>query len=363
MAAAPSAMMELQADSELAKTMPAAPPAGDDKRFILAAATEEAATQVTFRLPRAVTVANGHSLMVPIVDRAVPAERLALYQPGTHALHPLAALRIVNDGDSGLPPGVLTLYEPMASGASSFVGDARLSALPAGDERLVSYALDQKLRADREVASRQRVAKGKISRGVLEVTFLDEQTTTYRFKAPAREARTLVIEHPRQAGWRLKAPQIETAEVTDASYRVRQRLEPGEEVVIELTLERPRVQRLQLINVTTTQLAAYARYRELDPGLHRVFERIAELRRAIEGHERRLQQLGQERERIFQEQKRIRDNLSRVPHNSDLQRRYLTKLDGQESELERILVALGAAETDHGRAQDALADYIAELEL
>ena len=83
----------------------------------------------------------------------------------------------------------------------------------------------------------------------------------------------------------------------------------------------------------------------------------------IEGLERRLQQLGQQRERIFQEQKRIRDNLGRVPQNSDLQRRYLAKLDGQESELEQILEALGAAEADHGRAQDALADYIAGLEL
>ena len=134
-------------------------------------------------------------------------------------------------------------------------------------------------------------------------------------------------------------------------------------MVIELTLERPRVQRLQLINVTTAQLVAYARYRELDPSVHRAFERIAELRRAIEGHERRLQQLGQTRDRIFQEQKRIRDNLGRVPHNSDLQRRYLTKLDGQESELERILEALGATEAAHGRAQAALADYLADLEL
>jgi hypothetical protein len=143
----------------------------------------------------------------------------------------------------------------MASGALSFVGDARLSALPAGDERLVSYALDQKMRADREVASRQRVAKGKISRGVLEVTFLDEQTTTYRFKAPAREARTLVIEHPRQAGWRLKAAQIETAEVTDASYRVRQRLEPGEEVVIEdaVTVPALRIQFIRYCQVRTSK--------------------------------------------------------------------------------------------------------------
>ena len=341
----------------------AAEPTDQGTRAILAVASEEAATQVLFRLAAPVSVAKGHSLMVPIIDRATPAERLALYQPSSHALHPLASLRLANDGESGLPPGVLTLYERSPEGAVSFVGDARLSVLPAGDERLISYALDQKTRADREVKASQRIAKGKISRGVLELTVVDEETTSYRLKAPAEEARDLVIEHPRRPGWELKSPAPEAAEVTETSYRLRQRLEAGEAAEVAVTLQRPRTQRLQLLRLPTAQLAAYVRTGELDAPLRRAFERIAELRRGIEGQERRVARLTEARERIFQEQKRIRDNLSRVPQNSDLQRRYLTKLDGQESELEGLLTSLQAAQGDRDRAQEALADYVSGLTL
>ena len=42
----------------------------------------------------------------------------------------------------------------------AFVGDARLTTLPAGDDRLVSFALDQKARIDRTVENDRRLAKG-----------------------------------------------------------------------------------------------------------------------------------------------------------------------------------------------------------
>ncbi|HET6520457.1 MAG TPA: hypothetical protein VFG47_11675, partial [Geminicoccaceae bacterium] len=190
----------------------------------LAAEAEEAATQVAFRFPEPVGVATGHSLMLPIIDRDVPAERLALYQPETHASHPLATVRLTTDGDTGLPPGVLTLYERGApdgggGGGITYVGDARLGALPAGEERLVSFALDQKTRVDREDRGEERIARGRISRSVLELTVLDEQTTVYRLRAPAREDRLVVIEHPRRPGWDLAEPAAEGVELTPGDYR------------------------------------------------------------------------------------------------------------------------------------------------
>jgi hypothetical protein len=41
--------------------------------------------------------------MVPFVDCEVPAARTWLYQPETSARHPLAAVRVPNDGESSLP--------------------------------------------------------------------------------------------------------------------------------------------------------------------------------------------------------------------------------------------------------------------
>src|SRR5216683_1053327 len=61
----------------------------------------DAATQVVFKYPRTVNVDNGRTLSIPIIDRQVPAERLALYQAETAARNPLAAIRLTNDGDSG----------------------------------------------------------------------------------------------------------------------------------------------------------------------------------------------------------------------------------------------------------------------
>jgi hypothetical protein len=47
-------------------------------------------------------VATGHTMMAPFVDSEVPAARTWLYQPETVARHPLAAVRVRNDGASGL---------------------------------------------------------------------------------------------------------------------------------------------------------------------------------------------------------------------------------------------------------------------
>ena len=77
----------------------------------LSAVAQDAATQINFRLPRPISVKAGHSFSVRFLNREIPADRIALYQPETHTRHPLAAIRIKNSGKSGLPPGALTFYE------------------------------------------------------------------------------------------------------------------------------------------------------------------------------------------------------------------------------------------------------------
>jgi hypothetical protein len=330
---------------------------------MVAAQAQEATTQVVFRVPRAVTVANGQSLMVPVADRKVPGQRLALYQPATHALHPLAALRLINDSETGLPPGSLTLYESADDGAASYIGDARLSVLPAGDERLVSFALDQKVRIDREQKGKQRILKGKINKGILELTLSDEQTTLYRIKGPAREPRRVLIEQPVRPGWKIIAPKPEDVELTEKHYRIRKELEADSEATVEVTLQRSRLQTIQLVRMTDEQLVAYAKTGELDAKLRRAIAKIGDLRHAVNQHQRRLEQLTESRKQIFEEQKRIRNNLSRIPTNSDLYRRYLKKLNAQEDELEGLNKAIAAAQDEVNRAQDALTKYIAGLEM
>lgn len=338
------------------------PPPPPGQARILAAASEEAATQVTFRVPYPVTVASGQSLMIPVIDREVPARRIALYQPATHDRHPLAAVRLTNDGNTGLPPGVLTLYEGGATGAA-YVGDAQLATLPAGEERLLSFALDQKTLVDREVQTKQQIGKARIVRGVLELTYAQEQRTIYRFKAPAGEARELLIEHPRMAGWTLRDPAPEAVELADEQYRIPFELKPGERAQLDVVMTRPRLQQVALLNMQATQFIQFVQEGGLGPRVREALERMAQMREAIDGHKIRLQALEQDRNVIHSEQQRIRDNLARVPRDSDLQRRYLEKLGEQEDRMESILAESEKTREALEAATKALTDYIQSLDI
>ena len=127
---------------------------------IVAAADFRTATQIAFTAPYKVTVAAGQSLMLPLLDRDLPARRIDLYpalgeQPATRS----PRSRSTNDSGSGLPPGVLTLYQQSRDSGALYLGDARLAALPAGDKRLLSYALDSKVTIDRGTAERRPIVK------------------------------------------------------------------------------------------------------------------------------------------------------------------------------------------------------------
>ncbi len=342
----------------------AAAPGGPPKPAVpaLLAQSREAATQVLFRVPEVVSVESGNSLVVPIVNREVPARRVALYQPATHATHPLAAVRVKNDGASGLPPGVLTIYERAAkSGAVAYVGDAQLTTLPAGEERLVSFALDQKTKIDRTVKRQQTLAKGSINRGVFKRTIIDRQTTTYRLKAPAREERTVLLEHPRRKGWKLVKPGGDDVALTKDTYRMEVKLDKGGKEVFEVVMERPRLETVKVMSMSSYQIASFARANELSAEVRKAFTRMAELKNAIARHGRDVVALEGEQKAIVDDQDRIRDNISRIARGSDLYNRYIKKLDRQEDRLESLVEAVDEARARRKKAEDAFADYVSKL--
>ena len=85
----------------------------------------ESVTQTVFTLPYKVSVTAGQSLVLPILDRGLPATRIDLYQSSVDQHHPLAAIALANDGETGLPPGVLTLYVTALSRLASYHSDGR----------------------------------------------------------------------------------------------------------------------------------------------------------------------------------------------------------------------------------------------
>jgi hypothetical protein len=329
----------------------------------IAAESSEAATQVTFHMPFTVTVMNGQSLAVPIVDKEVPGELVSLYQPETHPRHPLAALRLVNDSESSLPPGVLTAYRVDDKGITQYDGDAQLAALPIGEARMLSFALDQKVLIDREEKAEQRISKATLANGVFRASIVDQRTTVYTIKGAAKEDRRVVVEHPRAPGWELITPDSKNAELTDTAFRIPFDVKAGATIKQTVTTQWPREEQQQLVDLPLDLVLAYASNEGLTPAQRAAFNRMAEMKRSIEALDRQIQNETEARDRVFEDQERIRENIKAVPAGSDLQSRYLRTMGQLEDQAETHNRNITRLQQQRAAEQQRLADYVAGLQL
>lgn len=321
----------------------------------------QSVAQVEFRLTNRVSAASGETMMLPIVDRAVPARRVALFQADTDQRHPLVALLLTNDGAGTLPPGLVTLFERRDDGTAGFVGDARLPVVPPGDERLLSFAADLAVSVDTVRRAAVQVTGGRAVRGVLELVRRDRATVEYRVTTPGGAGRDMLIEQPRQDGWTLVEPAGTT--LTPTHHRIARTVPAGMTETVTVVLERPRSERIVLTDAATPRLLAIAQEGALSPGLRAAMMRAAELRGELDRRSVAVKAVSDRRAAIVADQDRLRQNLGAVPTNSELSRRYLGQLQQQETQLAGLQTQAEAAQRAIEEADAALKDYLAGLTL
>lgn len=344
----------------LAAPAPMAPP--PPARIDAAAAVEDA-TQVAFTAPYKITVAAGQSLVLPLLDRELPARRIDLYQPSVNPLHPLASVELMNDSGTGLPPGVLTLYQQNAERGALYLGDARLAALPTGDKRLLSYAVDGKVRIDRSSGERRPVVKATIADGVMRFNRMIRWTTTYRVKAATAPPPALVIEQPRRAGANLTSPDPKTVELTAQAYRIPVALPASGEGGITVVEEQPVEETIRLLDLDDNRLGALVSSGELEPKVRQALTELAARRQAVGRQRAELERLKAQRAQLVDDEKRLRDNLAVLGNDPTLRKRQLDKFGETQSAIETVSAAIAKATEAAAAAERDLAAYITGLAL
>jgi hypothetical protein len=331
---------------------------------IESAQASEGATETSFTLPYPVDVAAGQSLLVPIIDRDLPAHSVDVYRASLDARHPLAALELKNDGKTALPPGVMTLYETAAKGAGAgYLGDTRLAAFPSGEQRLLSYAVDGKVTVDRTAVGQQPIVKAAIANGILRLTRQLRQETTYRIAAPAGSERHLVIEQPRLPGWTLTAPESSKVLLTADSYRIPATLKPGGVTAVSVTMQRPLDETVRLFDIDDNRLAVFVQSSELAPQVRQALGDLAARRQAVAARKEELDRLGVQRRQLADDEKRLRANLAAVGHDSALYKRTLDKLGDSENAIEGISDKIAKENEALAAANRDLQAFVAGLKL
>jgi hypothetical protein len=350
------------------RALAAAPQAAPEPQDLLAAvaeaaAAEEASTQLLYRFPAKLSLATGHTMMLPFVDREVTASRIWLYQPETSEHRPLAAVRIRNDGEAGLPPGIVTAFEPSADGQVNFVGDAQLPLLSKGNFKFVTFALDAKTDIRRDDKGVRRTVLGKAVNGQLTLTIRSRRTINYEVTPPPDEDRAIVVEEARSNGW-APAADAKNVEETPTRFRYTITAPKGKTTNAALVLDR-----IDHESVTLTDLGPdeiYSRIRGLDnesPALKATVDKLAGIVGEINRARSEKSQLEKERRTIAQDQDRIRRNLQSVGTGSDLGRRYLDTLKTQEDRLAEITQKNAALDNEIDAKRKAAAEVARQLVL
>jgi hypothetical protein len=321
-----------------------------------AAQAGQAGETFFYEVKTPITIERQRSAMIPFLTQNIPSRRVSIFNLSDRTQHPMRGVEITNPADTKvqLLPGPISVFEGDSS-TSAYAGDAQIDNIPAGDKRLLAYAVDLDVAVLTTPGGSTNVTKLRIVDGMIEQTFVRRDSMTYGFRnKDLVKGRTLIVEHPRLTDWTLVEPK-EPSEKTASFYRFELELKPDEPKAITVTQERVESQRLEVTNFDLPTILAFRKDGKISDAVVEAFRTIAGKRAAIGESERAIAQIDAKVKTISDDQTRIRQNMQTIDRTTDLYKRYATKLNEQESELEKLT-------TDRAAAQKQLDERRADLD-
>ena len=140
-----------------------------------------------------------------------------------------------------------------------YAGDARIEDLPPDGQRLISYGVD----LDTEVAPQakqrpEQLLSVRLVKGTLIATYKFTRTQEYTVKNSGKKAKTVLIEQPNDAEWKLVLPKKATENTRDL-FRFAVEAKPGEPAKLAVNEERIDRQHIALTNIHQDTILFYLR--------------------------------------------------------------------------------------------------------
>lgn len=172
------------------------------KRSTLATARAAQVSGLTrFDLGDRVTVPDGSSTMVAIVNATVDGEETFLYRPGGAGVgfeqNPYRVVRFKNTTPFVLEPGPIAIYA-----GGSFVGEGLSEAVGTNTSATIPFAVEPDILVTSTVKrDGDQLRLVRILRGVLEVESFARSVTTWRVKSRAKKSGLTVLIRHAKSGW------------------------------------------------------------------------------------------------------------------------------------------------------------------
>ena len=296
----------------------------------------EASGLTRFDLTEKVTVPEGTSTMVALINEAVEGEETFLYRPGGggvgYEANPYRVVRFKNATPYVLEPGPISIYA-----GGSFVGEGLSEAVGTKTSATIPFAVEPGILVTstaKQDGDEMRLVK--IVRGVLEVESFARKTTVWTSKLQKKSdaPTTVLIRHPK-AGWNyvLEPRPVGTEDLAEAyliPVKIAASAVEGSTTVIEQTPSRISIGiwETRALPLLETLLASS----QLTPEGRKKLEPIVQRRQAIGKIDTQVDGLKRQQVELDQRAQETRQNLEALKRDPAAAAAALRKRLGERLE-------------------------------
>jgi len=312
-----------------------------------------------YAINKAVSLPRQKSAMLPIVGKDIEASRVSIYNERVQAKFPLLGLKFKNTSGLHLMQGPITVFE-----GSNYAGDSRVLDIQPDEERLLSYAIDLGTEVNPVPhADNGKIVHLKAVKGLVTTTTKFRESKTYTIKNRNDADRLVLIEHPVRNEFKL----VETdkpAETASDFYRFQVKVAPNKTETQTVTEERNISQQHTLTNLDDNSIRIFINQAVTSAQLKDGLKQALALRWAMSKTQQEIAEFNRQLQILTTDQARLRANLKEVPSDSEIGKRYLKKLNDQETVIEKYQADVkklqGVEHNQRKEFEQFLADFSAE---
>jgi hypothetical protein len=321
--------------------------------------TQQLGDLFEYKLHDRVTIRKNQSALVPILQSRIDAEKVSVWNPSDSSV--LRALWVDNSSGLTLDGGSFNVLD-----GDAFAGEGLMDPIKPGEKRLLSYAADLGVLVDaKEKSGTQRVTRIVIAHGTMRQSTQERRECTYTIRNRDSLARTLVIEHPARAGWKLSDGET-PAESSASFHRFRVSIDPNKTTTLTVKEYRPITNSYALTNLSDDEIKFFLSQKMINPEVETALRRIVAQKNDISVIDAVLTGRRSQVSSISEDQQRLRENMKALKGSAEekaLVERYVRELNEQEDRVQSLRHEINEMQQKRDAAQSTLNGMVEALQM
>jgi hypothetical protein len=205
-----------------------------------------------------------------------------------------------------------------------------------------------------------------IAHGTMTQSTQERQENTYTIRNRDTSTRTVVIEHPARAGWKLTDDDAKPAESSASFHRFRLTLEPKKTTTLVVKEYRPIMNSYQLTNVNDDQIKFFLQQKMINADVEKALRHISTQKNDIAVIDAVISGRRGQVSSISEDQQRVRENMKALKGSAEekaLIERYVRELNEQEDRVQALRREIADLQQKRDAAQSALNGMIEALQM